>query len=544
MAALFLVVITAADAAINPGNLSVLQDMLRSLTNVADLCAAWPHISCDCDCDSRVNNALSDPIPPTFNTSGKGGEEAVEGYSLHKLDLKANSGDGERNDDDDDDPSPRRLPEPLLRLGFRTLGSWPHISALGSKIVFMGQRHADQFRVDGDDDDDKRRRLILVYDTATAAVDVSHHLPDDMHLVTSYDAVAAGKDRLYLLLPQFVRSPEPPRRPRPEVPARGVDMAPYPYVEKVERVKAGTTLYLMLPDPFDRRSPEPFRPPATDRVAVGMPYLEKVEKVYLEENTKKSAAHGCRRLYGDDDGDEKEYELTLHRNRLTERWSWRTGPSPPPFSGGRRVTGHALHPDGRTIFVSVEKTHAGRPPVGEEGTFSYDTERAEWTRRGDWRLPFKGQAHYDPHLDAWVGIAASSAGHPRLVACDVVQLSTDADGTAPPPKWTKCEEKLTFLGALRKRRVGDPKLVSMGGGEFCVVESAQRPGFKLGLGSLGDGDKFELRVTVFHAKFGKNGELLMTTAAAAAAGSSGPWRSHTYVLSRYLLNFHAPAFWM
>uniref|UniRef100_A0A0E0P949 Uncharacterized protein n=1 Tax=Oryza rufipogon TaxID=4529 RepID=A0A0E0P949_ORYRU len=396
----------------------------------------------------------------------------------------------------------------------------------------MGQRRPDQFRVDGGGgdggDDDKRRRLILVYDTATAAVDVSHHLPDDMHLVTSYDAVAdAGKNRPYLLLPQFERSPspspepEPPRRrpPWPGAPERGVDMAPYPYVEKVERVKAGTRLYLLLPDPFDQRSPEP------GRAAVGMPYLEKVKKVYPKEEEEKPAARGGR-----------------------------GSTSPPPFSGGRRITGHGLHPDGRTIFVSVEKTHARRHPGDEDdeedGTFSYDTERGgEGTRGGGGPLPFKGQAHYDRHLDAWVGIGASSSGaggHPRLVACDVVHLSDAADDPAPPPKWTACEETLTFLqgGALRERRVGgDPKLVPMGGGggTFCVVESAPRAGLELiGLGSLlGDGDKFELRVTVFHAKYGENGELLMTTTASAAAAAS-----HTYAMSRYLSNFHAPAFWM
>uniref|UniRef100_A0A0D3FVV3 Uncharacterized protein n=1 Tax=Oryza barthii TaxID=65489 RepID=A0A0D3FVV3_9ORYZ len=304
-----------------------------------------------------------------------------------------------------------------------------------------------------------------------------------MHLVTSYDAVAdAGKNRPYLLLPQFERSPspepEPPRRrpPWPGAPERGVDMAPYP------------------------RSPEP------GRAAVGMPYLEKVEKVYPKEEEEKPAARGGRgRSYGGagDDDDEKD---KYYRNRLTERWSWRTSTSPPPFSGGRRITGHALHPDGRTIFVSVEKTHARRHPGDEDdeedGTFSYDTERGgEWTRRGGWHLPFKGQAHYDRHLDAWGG-------------------------------------------ALRERRVGgDPKLVPMGGGggTFCVVESAPRAGLELiGLGSLlGDGDKFELRVTVFHAKYGENGELLMTTTASAAAAAS-----HTYALSRYLSNFHAPAFWM
>lgn len=76
----------------------------------------------------------------------------------------------------------------------------------------------------------------------------------------------------------------------------------------------------------------------------------------------------------------------------------------------------------------------------------------------------------------------------------------------------------------------------MGGGAFCVVvESAPR-----GADSVGDGDKLLLRVAVFRAKYGKNGELFMTT----AAGGRGSCQTHTYVRSRYLVDFHAPAFWM
>ncbi|KAF0913885.1 hypothetical protein E2562_024960 [Oryza meyeriana var. granulata] len=67
-----------------------------------------------------------------------------------------------------------------------------------------------------------------------------------------------------------------------------------------------------------------------------------------------------------------------------------------------------------------------------------------------------------------------------------------------------------------------------GGGTFCVVESAPRGRFKLGLDSLGDGDKFLLRVTVFHAKYVKNGELLMTTTAAA----HGPCQSYLRAVPR------------
>lgn len=83
MAALFLLLLLlhVSDAAINPGDLSVLHDLRRSLTNAdavlgwgdpnaADPCAAWPHISCDRA--GRVNNidlknaGLAGTLPSTF----------------------------------------------------------------------------------------------------------------------------------------------------------------------------------------------------------------------------------------------------------------------------------------------------------------------------------------------------------------------------------------------------------------------------------------------------------------------------------------------
>ncbi|EAY94123.1 hypothetical protein OsI_15896 [Oryza sativa Indica Group] len=454
--------------------------------------------SCSCDEHSRRRRHLYLVL-----------DDWKEGYSLHKLDLSHVSGDG--GEHEHNPINPRRLPTPLLRLGFRTLGSSPRVGALGSKIVFI--------------------------DTATAAVDVSHHVPDDVRLACTCDAVAAG-NRLYLLLlsdqSHFERSPESCRR-RDD---RAVGM---PYVEKVEEVAAGNRVCLMLPDQSERSPPPESGSPD---LSVAMRYLEKVEQVYDDEVET-----------ADDDGDDDEYMdaekkkhvVVAYSERLTERWSWGSTssppPPPPPFSGGgrRRITGYALHPDGRTIFVSVAKRTPDHDDVGdrpdEEVTFSYDTERAEWARRGGWLLPFDGQAHYDAELDAWVGAIGSRAG-PRLVACDVVPAAAAGDRrpAPPPPRWTFCEQPLTFLGAESHQSLGDPKLLPMGSGAFCVVvESAPR-----GADSVGDGDKLLLRVAVFRAKYGKNGELFMTT----AAGGRGSCQTHTYVRSRYLVDFHAPAFWM
>ncbi|RCV40949.1 hypothetical protein SETIT_9G096200v2 [Setaria italica] len=52
------------------------------------------------------------------------------------------------------------------------------------------------------------------------------------------------------------------------------------------------------------------------------------------------------------------------------------------------VSSYAVHPDGRTIFVSTESG----------GTFTFDTaaEHLGWTEHGRWALPFAGRAHFDP----------------------------------------------------------------------------------------------------------------------------------------------------
>ncbi|KAF0908433.1 hypothetical protein E2562_025407 [Oryza meyeriana var. granulata] len=93
-AALLLRPPAAEDTAINQGDLAVLQDLRRSLTNgdalawdpnAADACA-WPHISCDRA--GRVNNidlknaGLSGALPPTF-----AGLDALQDLSLQNNNL-------------------------------------------------------------------------------------------------------------------------------------------------------------------------------------------------------------------------------------------------------------------------------------------------------------------------------------------------------------------------------------------------------------------------------------------------------------------------
>ncbi|EEC74830.1 hypothetical protein OsI_10672 [Oryza sativa Indica Group] len=126
-----------------------------------------------------------------------------------------------------------------------------------------------------------------------------------------------------------------------------------------------------------------------------------------------------------------------------------------------QITSYAMHPDGRTVFVSAT---SGK----HHGTFSSSLDDDnEWTRRGDWLLPFHGQGHYDAKLRAWVGL--HSPGH--VCTCDVpsTTFSSVAAATSQPPAWQLVNAEHLFQEDHPER--GGTSLVSTGDAEFCIVES-------------------------------------------------------------------------
>ncbi|KAL6591495.1 hypothetical protein ACP70R_049998 [Stipagrostis hirtigluma subsp. patula] len=152
-------------------------------------------------------------------------------------------------------------------------------------------------------------------------------------------------------------------------------------------------------------------------------------------------------------------------------WSWATVEARPPFYTSE-VLCHALHPDGRTLFVSAGSRRrrskyrsTSSSPLEGQGTFSFDAERHKWTRHGEWVLPFTGQAHFDADLEAWVGLCSEEGGAGRLCSCDVAPVAAELTGEPP---WTLGKDKLfrkepeLHLGA---------KLLYMGDSKFCLVES-------------------------------------------------------------------------
>ena len=177
-------------------------------------------------------------------------------------------------------------------------------------------------------------------------------------------------------------------------------------------------------------------------------------------------------------------------------WSWTAIKARSPFYASQ-VRCYALHPDGRTLFVSAASLRSHR-----SGTFSLDAERLEWRRHGDWLLPFSGQAYFDAELEAWVGLCGEMGSPGHLCSCDVAPVAAEF---TRPPSWKIGKEKLfrknpeLHLGA---------KLVYMGRSNFCLVEfllhkdddhpSSDQPRRRV------------LDMTTFGLKYGKEGQLRTT----------------------------------
>ncbi|CAD6249600.1 unnamed protein product [Miscanthus lutarioriparius] len=119
--------------------------------------------------------------------------------------------------------------------------------------------------------------------------------------------------------------------------------------------------------------------------------------------------------------------------RPTHGWSWKSVAAPPPPFAPEAIVSYAVHPDGRTVFVSTatRAAHGSR-----RGTHSFDTTRREWRCHGDWVLPFHGQGFFDRELDAWVGLDEEQG---CVCACQVASRSTIS---IVPPESDRMEEKL------------------------------------------------------------------------------------------------------
>ncbi|KAF8697342.1 hypothetical protein HU200_035935 [Digitaria exilis] len=200
------------------------------------------------------------------------------------------------------------------------------------------------------------------------------------------------------------------------------------------------------------------------------------------------------------------------------KWAWHSeSSSSPPFlvPGREKVTCHALHPDGHTIFMSTDL----------KITYSFDTSNGEWKELGDWVLPFQSQAYYDRDLDAWVGLHAKEV---RCVClCPVACRSAVA---VRPPECTMLKERLC---RYKEEDEDDPKattttLTYLGDGRFCLVDN------------IPCGDEFSHRdgsvvhVTLFGLKYDSKGELR----------TKAHRTTRSYAVSKNNCFFSHATFWM
>lgn len=107
-----------------------------------------------------------------------------------------------------------------------------------------------------------------------------------------------------------------------------------------------------------------------------------------------------------------------------------------------------MHPDGRTIFVSVQDERELNAPGS---TFCFDVDDESNALKGvfDWTLPFRGRCHFVNELNAWVGRSKSydSIGH--LCACPVVTPGHNSSR----PCW-KISKEDVFSNNLAEHHVG------------------------------------------------------------------------------------------
>ncbi|VAH41698.1 unnamed protein product [Triticum turgidum subsp. durum] len=203
----------------------------------------------------------------------------------------------------------------------------------------------------------------------------------------------------------------------------------------------------------------------------------------------------------------------------TMRWSWKSVPSPPPFAMDDVITSYALHPNGRTIFMSAHDSLYQHVP---KGTFSFDTKRSEWRWHGEWALPFQGQGYYDSELGAWIGLRKDG----YICACEVASRSRES---AVQPYCKIAKEKLFLKVPERRLAATRATLAYMGNSNFCLVDCVQREGVE----PTCVFDCCVLHMSTFGLKYDHRGELQTTRHC-----------SNSCVVSKHILSFSPAVFWM
>jgi len=157
-----------------------------------------------------------------------------------------------------------------------------------------------------------------------------------------------------------------------------------------------------------------------------------------------------------------------------DRGGWKWSPLPPPpflrrpnyedAEPGHRP--YAMVGGGTTICVSTATT-----------TYSFDTLKSEWSKYGDWVLPFSGKAErpeHVPELGLWFAMSRTSLSRSGLYALDL-DLSTAGagdDASCQPPELYDIGVDLELRDDLF---LFGHAVASLGSGRLCVARFFLRP---------------------------------------------------------------------
>ncbi|VAH42005.1 unnamed protein product [Triticum turgidum subsp. durum] len=156
-----------------------------------------------------------------------------------------------------------------------------------------------------------------------------------------------------------------------------------------------------------------------------------------------------------------QFEAIVYRRRFhcsSKAWHCDALP-PPPFVHDLQVgnkpasiCSYAIV-GGHTICISVRGV----------GTYCFDTVTREWSKAGDWLMPFHGKAEHDPGLGLWFGVSHSNFHIP--CAADI---SGVVRGEEPLPEHTRIWAD-TDVPEGWYPHYRPAKVVRLGSGRFCVT---------------------------------------------------------------------------
>ncbi|KAM3347031.1 hypothetical protein ACQJBY_021170 [Aegilops geniculata] len=205
-------------------------------------------------------------------------------------------------------------------------------------------------------------------------------------------------------------------------------------------------------------------------------------------------------------------------------WSWESIPA--PFTKHQWIASYALHPDGRTVFVSVDDRK-----VDGTGTFSFDSGSREWRRHGEWMLPFHRQGYFDAELDAWVGLHRDG----YVCSCQVPSLGSSSSGSnamQQQPSWKMAKEQKLWSPTHQVSKSQGATLTCMGNSRFFLVDCVVANGFEF-QDAFDDPHGFVLNMTTFRLKYNREGKLRIVDR-----------NTTSCPVSRELSSFAPVAFWM